>query len=265
MRYCGSHNVISISCYYRLFSPKISAIFSNIGGGIFSSIVTAWIIDKHNTNVRNVEFNKLYFQTYIKLILLMRNYIIEYAKICSILFSNYQIDGFIHNYDTEKHTWLEWYSLIKENFVKCDNAKKQNAIYFLVEKLNDNVSDLLNEIQYLQNHIPVFRSQGVVNEKISNLLMELNTELKYFQLDLHSAYYLKDENDKNNKYNGTPYCDEPNAIWEWLDAINFDLKGYMEQWKDFCFFNELHFSPHSYFEFNTDEVKRAIKLTEKNI
>lgn len=132
--------VIGVLISYSLKCESFSEIFRNVSFSCMASGITGWIIDKVNTDDKNYKANAVYTITYTKLFAALRAYCMSWARACSLLIQDYK-DGNSkkHLYQDEKHTWYEWFEIIRSYFDACDfNGRKRITIY-----VEEYVSDYL--------------------------------------------------------------------------------------------------------------------------
>ena len=101
---------------------NIHDILNNLSYGCIASVVVAWLIDCANVNNQNKKSAAIYNLVFEDLKGNLVCFIGTWANICYQSFNKF-------DYHREKHTWIEWYDIFKENYEKMeDNEEKCKII-----------------------------------------------------------------------------------------------------------------------------------------
>lgn len=214
--FCG----IIISCHGNK-GFDWNEIIKNISFGCFASAIVAWLIEIYNVQQKNQKTFLLYDSIYIGLKYSIEWYIETWGRISQI---GYHLDK------TQKYTWLEWYDLCKSKFAEQEFTKQEELLEFFKQELQNAIEKNNKEIHRIKEQEYILMMNDVFDEKIKRILSDYDFEFYAAELELHR----KDVN-----------ADE---FWKKMDVINSDMKQYIENWVDICFYNEIQFSPYSFWE-----------------
>ena len=216
---------------------KVSALvelLKNLSYGCIASTVVAWLIDIANTKRLNISANQYYDAIYHELQFKIGSFIEAWAEICAVSFKD-------RDYYQEKHTWDAWFRIVKDNFQKCDDDRKERLLLYYCKKLRNADNEVRKAICHIQSQRYILTINGMMNSDISQIITDFNFEFDALWMDLT----VKNNND---------------MFWTHMEAITNDLRKYIENWSDIQHYNLLLFRPFHFFE-KTDELVNAVMVS----
>ena len=217
--------------------PKTAAlveVLKNLSYGCIASTVVAWLIDIANTKQLNSSANQYYDAIYGELQFEIGAFIGVWAELCAVSFKD-------KDYYQEKHTWDDWFRIVKENYQKCDDGRQAQLFPFYCKQLRDADHAVRKSIARIRSQQHILTINGMMNSDISQIITDFNFEFDALWVDLTV---------KNNK----------NMFWTHMEAITNDLRKYIENWSDIQHYNLLLFRPFHFFE-KTDELVNAVMVS----
>ncbi|MGX8850599.1 hypothetical protein [Amedibacillus sp. YH-ame10] len=201
----------------------VGDIVKNLAYGCVASSLISWLIEIGNFRIKNKEIARLRQNLYNDTVANVYHYLGMYAR---IYFK--ESEAIINK---EKYTWDVWYDLLKAS---CLDLKDQKAIKDVFDFLKQQV---VSEAEF------AFKSlDEVVKNRFS---LYLNNGLDY------NLYYdLKDLHFEFSVINLTyveRYTDLKD-LFDYLDAINTDLKNYVQKCNLVNDMNEFKFNPKDFYE-----------------
>lgn len=226
---------IIICSFHLLFCREwLFDIIKNISYGCFASTIVAWLLEVCNVRDKNHKANSVYDAVYSDLHFKIEYYIETWARICTIAYK-----GNIRAEET--HTWLEWYELSKELFYKCDEKRKKEIMSFFVDQLQYAVDEANKAIQRITAQTYVLTINDVYNREMERIIKDYRFE--FYAADLELKH--------DNSYD---------EFWKMMDAIQADMKKYINAWVDIRFYNSVRFKSHGFFK-DKHEIARAVLET----
>ena len=104
-------------------SSALVEVLKNLSYGCIASTVVAWLIDIANMKRLNSSANQYYDAIYGELQFEIGAFIGVWAELCAVSFKD-------KDYYQEKHTWDDWFQIVKENYQKCDDGKQEQLFSF---------------------------------------------------------------------------------------------------------------------------------------
>ncbi|MFR7714781.1 MAG: hypothetical protein ACLU09_00590 [Clostridium sp.] len=214
----------------------ISDVVKNLAFGCVASTIVALLIEIGNVKEKNEKANSIYDAVFRELQFRILDFVRVWSRLCSVAFKD--ID-----YYQEKHTWLEWYEITKNNFFECDENRRDELMIFFNDQILytlDNIDKTLKQIDEQQY---ILNINNVYNESMKNILGDYTFEVYGAKLTLEKDY---------NK------CD----FWKSFDAITKDFQKYIYNWIDIRYYNYCRFKPYGFYD-DKAEVIRAVLESEK--
>ena len=208
---------------------NFSEILKNLSYGCIASTFVAWLIDCSNAKTSNKKFNAFYDSVYVTLKVGIASYIEEWANLCAVSFKD-------TDYYQEKHTWIEWYQITKDNYHNATPERQKHLLSFYHNELRSAtkyVNNALNAI-YAQQH--VLTANDVMDKQMEQILSDIKFEFYALSLDLEHE-------------------DHPELFWTHMDAINSDFQNYFGNWIDIRYYNYVHFCPYAFHKDTTEHAK----------
>lgn len=229
---------IGLACYYENESASATVnvmkdIIKNISFGCLASTVVAWLLEIYNVREKNQKVDQVYDAVYIGLKVKIQFYIQIWSEL-------YQV-GFGCEKD-EKHTWLEWYGKCKELFKESEKEKQERLLTFFMSEVERAIERTREELQKLREQKYIL----VINDVCDQLLRSIIE-------DYYSEFYGAGVLLRREGINAEDF-------WKHMDAINDDLKQYIDNWVDIRYYNEMRFAPYQYM-LDKKEIARAILKT----
>ena len=234
---CLTVSMIIVVCWDSRVGSTVSAVFENLTLGALASALVALFIEIGNVNDKNIKSNSVYDAVYGALKFQIAQYASIWAEVCAVAYKD-------KDYELKKYTWLEWYALTKTNFYACDEAKKIELIDFFKGRLLYSLTNLEQEISQINSQKYILTIHDVLNDDMKKILGDLHFEFQNakFRLDLENELDIE-------------------RFWNLFDAINEDIRRYINNWVDIGFYNYLKFSPYK-FGYNSNEIIEAILKSE---
>lgn len=234
---CLTVSMIIVVCWDSRVGSTVSAVFENLTLGALASALVALFIEIGNVNDKNIKSNSVYDAVYGALKFQIAQYASIWAEVCAVAYKD-------KDYELKKYTWLEWYALTKTNFYACDEAKKIELIDFFKGRLLYSLTNLEQEISQINSQKYILTIHDVLNDDMKKILGDLHFEFQNakFRLDLENELDIE-------------------RFWNLFDAINEDIRRYINNWVDIGFYNYLKFSPYK-FGYDSNEIIEAILKSE---
>lgn len=218
----------------------VSGVFENLTLGALASALVALFIEIGNVNDKNIKSNSLYDAVYGGLKFQISQYVSAWANMCSDAYKD-------KDYKSEKHTWLEWYTLTKENFNSCDEEKKANLLDFFRRQLDYSLASLEKELNQINSQQYILTINDVSNNEMKQILGDF-----YFEF-----YNVKRTLDTKEAWSADEF-------WRLFDAIKEDIQGYIDNWIDIQFYNDLKFSPYKFLDDLPEMAEAIVKSNLRN-
>ena len=213
----------------------LSDIIKNLSYGCVASTVVAWIIDCATTRNLNRKANSIYDAVYGELKFHIGAFIGTWAELCVVSFKE-------KDYQEEKHTWNDWFKIVKENYDKCTPERQAHLLNFFYRQLTEAEKAVNKSIDYLQSQRYMLTLSDVMNDAMDRILSDFRFEFYALDLDLSRK-------------------DTPEMFWSHMDAITSDLLRYIQNWPDIRYYNHLLFRPHNFFQ-NTNDLLAAVLISD---
>lgn len=215
-------------------SSALVEVLKNLSYGCIASTVVAWLIDIANTERLNSSANQYYDAIYGELQFEIGAFIGVWAELCAVSFKD-------KDYHQEKHTWDDWFRIVKENYQKCDDGRQEQLFPFYCKQLRDADDAVRKSIGRIRSQQHILTINGMMNSDISQIITDFKFEFDALWMDL----IVKNNND---------------MFWTHMEAITNDLRKYIENWSDIQYYNLLLFRPFRFFE-KTDELVNAVMVS----
>jgi len=217
-------------CHFLADYTTIITYVQNISFGVFSSAFVAMLIEYSSVKERNQKADAIYFSVYRDLYFNISEYITCWAKLCKIAFKD-------KKYEEEKHTWIEWYDIVKTGYYLCEKSRQKELIVFFSDELNETCEYVMNSIQRVVSQYYLLGFNDVLNQDLKRIIDNFEFEFTAAIEDLQH----------HNK--------EPDLFWKNFDAINLDLCHYIDSWIDIKLYNQIVFRPYHFLD---DRNKRIV-------
>lgn len=213
-----------------------SDIIKNLAFGCVASTLVAYLIEIGNIKEKNEKANSVYDAVYIDLKCQIMWYVQTWACLCSVAYKD-------KDYRNEKHTWLEWYEIVKSRFTECDENRQAHLLKFFGERLNISISGVEKAIEQIESQQYLLSLNGMYDEKLRMILADYRFEFDAAKWDLSRN------------------CDA-DEFWKAFDAIKLDLGKYIYNWIDIRYYNYCKFEPYKFYG-DKSEMVRAVRESEK--
>lgn len=223
-------------CWNHSTSSAISDVIKNLAFGCEASILVALFIEIGSVKDRNEKANRIYDAVFHELRFWIMKYVETWSDVCCVAFKG-------KDYYQEKHTWMEWYEIVKNEFEACDENRKNELIKFFKEELLYNVHGVEKTITRIKEQQYILNINDVYNEKLNCIIEEYSFEFYATKLTLKREYKKED-------------------FWGTFDAVKQDLVKDIYNWVDIRYYNYCRFKPYKFFE-DEIEIRRAIDESEK--
>ena len=212
-------------------SSALVEVLKNLSYGCIASTVVAWLIDIANMKRLNSSANQYYDAIYGELRFEIGAFIGVWAELCAVSFKD-------KDYYQEKHTWDDWFQIVKENYQKCDDGKQEQLFSFYCKQLRDADNAVRKSIGRIRSQQHILTINGMMNSEIQQIITDFNFEFYALWIDLNELA-------------------SRDMFWTHMEAITNDLHKYIENWSDIQYYNLLLFRPFRFFE-KTDELVNAV-------
>lgn len=212
-------------------SSALVEVLKNLSYGCIASTVVAWLIDIANMKRLNSSANQYYDAIYGELRFEIGAFIGVWAELCAVSFKD-------KDYYQEKHTWDDWFQIVKENYQKCDDGKQEQLFSFYCKQLRDADNAVRKSIGRIRSQQHILTINGMMNSEIQQIITDFNFEFYALWIDLNELA-------------------SRDMFWTHMEAITNDLHKYIENWSDIQYYNLLLFRPFHFFE-KTDELVNAV-------
>ena len=229
--------VMIVAVIWNNYIPDvISDVVKNLAFGCVASTIVALLIEIGNVKEKNEKANSIYDAVFRELQFRILDFVRVWSRLCSVAFKD--ID-----YYQEKHTWLEWYEITKNNFFECDENRQDELMIFFNDQILytlDNIDKTLKQIDEQQY---ILNINNVYDESLKNIFGDYTFGVYGAKLTLEKDY---------NKY----------GFWKSFDAITKDFQMYIYNWIDIRYYNYCRFKPYGFYD-DKAEVIRAVLESEK--
>ena len=199
---------------------NIHDILNNLSYGCIASVVVAWLIDCANVNNQNKKSAAIYNLVFEDLKGNLVCFIGTWANICYQSFNKF-------DYHREKHTWIEWYDIFKENYEKMeDNEEKCKIIEDVSNKLQLSIKSFKASYHELMSEQFLLATNELINLDLRYTLRSIEQEFAFLDYQLHV-----EDSDKIKL----------------LNIVCKNIEFYINQWDDIKHFNSVSFSPQKFY------------------
>jgi len=212
-------------------------ILKNLSYGCIASTLVALFIDCANTRNLNKKANNVYDAIYIDLKFQISHFMGLWAEICAVSYKNV-------DYYQEKHTWICWYNIVKENYNNSDKKRQNELIDFFISQLKYCVEKVNNSIKEIHNQRYLLAIHDLHNSKLMHIISDFKFEFHVLEVALS-------------------HDSDIDKLWSHLDAVTNDIENYVNNWVDISYYNKLKFKPFD-FHSDTNDILKAI-LLEKEV
>ena len=189
----------------------------------------AWLLEIFNVREKNQKIGQVYEIVYAELKYRILSYIQTWGE---FYVTSSKCD------EKEKHTWLEWYRLCKELFETEDPKKQDELLNFFISEVKE-VVEKVNETLYKFQQQEYVLTIGDIYDK------NLRKIIEDYRFEFYAAsLVLKRKNIKKEEF------------WRNMDAINDDMKKYIENWNDIQYYNIVQLIPYH----TMDNIKEMEKM-----
>lgn len=228
--------IIAIICN-DITDSLISDIVKNLSFGCVASTIVAFLIEFGNIREKNEKANSVYDAVYTDLKYQIIWYVETWARLCSVAFKD-------EDYCQQKHTWIEWYEITKNKFIKCDDNRQAELMHFFNNQLMDSIAGIEKALKQIDSQQYILNINGIYDENLKSILADYSFEFYAAKLTIEGDY------GKDN-------------FWSSFDAIKQDLVKYIYNWEDIRYYNYCRFKPCNFCDDKT-EILRAILESEKS-
>lgn len=229
--------VFFITENFKDVAIKLSEIIKNLSYGCIASTLVAWLIEYSNVANMNKKAGNIYNAVYGDVKYQIVFFVGIWAELCSVAYKD-------RDYSYEKHTWIEWYEITRDNYDKLEERQEQIFDFFHKE-LKNCVEKVRNSIEVLQSQKYLLAINGLTNKDLDHIISDFRFE--FYALDVELSK--KDSIDQ---------------FWSRLDTITEDLERYISNWNDICYYNYLEFEPYRFHD-DIEDVYKAFRLSKKTI
>lgn len=199
---------------------NIHDILNNLSYGCIASVVVAWLIDCANVNNQNKKSAAIYNLVFEDLKGNLVCFIGTWVNICYQSFNKF-------DYHREKHTWIEWYDIFKENYEKMeDNEEKCKIIEDVSNKLQLSIKSFKASYHELMSEQFLLATNELINLDLRYTLRSMEQEFAFLDYQLHV-----EDSDKIKL----------------LNIVCKNIEFYINQWDDIKHFNSVSFSPQKFY------------------
>ncbi|MFR8367494.1 MAG: hypothetical protein ACLVBF_13425, partial [Faecalibacillus intestinalis] len=147
-------------------------------------------------------------------------------------------------YKDEKHTWTEWYGIVKNRFIELDDKRQEQALEFFKDELIYNLDVIEKSIDYINKQQFILSINELYDENLKSII-------ENFKFECYGAKSFLKINFNSEKF------------WKSFDAINEDLKKYICSWTDIQYYNYYKFKPFDILT-NKSDIRTAIIESKKH-
>lgn len=205
-----------------MVNSTVSRVAENLALGALASALVALFIEIGNVSDKNKKSNSIYDAVYTKLKLQIADYVSIWSGMCSTAYKD-------RNFDLEKHTWLEWYKLAKDNFYACNEDRQKELMGGFRRQLDFRLKALEMVMNQINSQQYILIIHDVLNDEMREILGDFYFEFQGMKCRLELGNNLS--------------IDE---FWNLFDATNEDIQKYINNWIDIQFYNYIEFSPYSF-------------------
>lgn len=213
----------------------VSDIVKNLAFGCVASTIVAFLIEIGNIKEKNEKANSVYDAVYGDLQYQILSYVETWARLCSVAFND-------EDYRNKKHTWIEWYEIVRNKFAECDDTRQKELMNFFNEQLIDSIDGIEKSL----NQINSQRYMLTINEVYDESLRRILSDYRFEFYGVKSI--LKESCDKDQ-------------FWDLFDAIKLDLEKYIYNWIDIRHYNYYRFTPSNFYD--KEEMLHAVQECNK--
>ena len=211
----------------------ISDVIKNLSFGCVASILVALLIEIGNIREKNLNANNVYDSIYFDLKFQIMCYLNVWAQLC--------VSSFIETGE-EKHTWNEWYEILKEQFNKSSIDKQKRLIRIFEKRILYCINNIENSLDFIKSQQNILIIHNLFDDELDSILKDFKFEFFEAKNSIHDRKTIEE-------------------FWIEFDAINSDLKNYIERWIDISYFNNIRFSVNRFYD-DKEKVENAIKICE---
>ena len=215
-----------ISITVPTFSCKllevIWEVLKNLSYGCIASTLVAWIIDYVNVKKANQKANDIYDAIYADLQVSIGFFVGTWAEICAVCFKD-------NDYNNEKHSWVEWYEIVKSNYNHLEPERQQYLLEFFRNSLLQSTKYVNRSLEKITSQSYVLTINDAMNSELRSVMSDFNFEFGALNTDLETENYAE-------------------YFWDHIEAINNDLVNYINAWSDISFYNRIPFKPYEFFD-----------------
>lgn len=219
----------------NMTNSLFSDIVKNLAYGCVASTIVALLIEVGNVKEKNKKANCIYDVVYFDLKYQIMYYVETWSRLCKIAFKD-------EDFSQEKHTWMEWYEILKNKFLKCNGDRQTELMGFFKEQLSISIEEIEKALKRIENQKYLLNINGICDENLSRILDDYRFEFSGTKTAI--KYYTDD-------------------FWSWFDVINLDLVKYIFNWIDIRYYNYVRFKPSQFFDDSTD-IAYAILESERS-
>ena len=199
-------------------------IVKNLSYGCFASTLVALLIETQSIKDKNAEANRIYDMIYGDLCFSIGEYLECWSRICKVGYPD-------KDFETESHTWYDWYRIARDEFQNCDENRQKQLLAFFTSQLLTSVENVNKELYKIEREKYLLMQSHAFNNKMGSIISDFKFEYDAAAFDL------------NRKIDSEEF-------WKNMEAINTDLKFYIDRWSDVDNFNEIEFKPYEFRRYN---------------
>lgn len=226
-------SVAALILGFQITLSDVKEAVKNLSYGCITSTVVAWILDCANVRLENKKAASTYNSIYQDLQFSLLDYIRTWAKICAIPFKG-------NGLENTRDNWFGWYELTKKYFADSPPEHQEALISFFTHQLQYSVDRVNHSIACITAQYHFLTVTGMINHELKSIIEDYKFEFSSIDWDLH----MKGGAD---------------SFWEFMDAVNADIRKYIGNWKDIRYYNYVRFKPWQNFYSDKEEVLRAIQ------
>ena len=212
-------------------------IIRNLSYGGVASVFIALLIEIGNVKEKNNKANNLYEMIYSDLKINILWYLNGWARFCNIVYKDKE-------YKDEKHTWTEWYGIVKNRFIELDDKRQEQVLEFFKDELIYNLDAIEKSIDYINKQQFILSINELYDENLKSII-------ENFKFECYGAKSFLKINFNSEKF------------WKSFDAINEDLKKYICSCIDIQYYNYYKFKPFDILT-NKSDIRTAIIESKKH-
>ena len=216
----------------------ISDIVKNLALGCVASTLVALLIEIGDVKEKNEKSNSFYDSVYCDLKCQIQWYVKTWASLCAVAYKD-------NDYFNERHTWTDWYTLTKNNFAKCDEARQKQLMRFFTNQLIIGIEGIEKALRQIDRQRYILNINEIYDDELEKILKDYQFEFDAAKMTLTTD-------------------PTKNDFWRTFDAMTQDLSHYIYDWVDIRYYNYYKFKPYD-FQIDKVELAQAILESEKEI